>query len=146
MSWFCNPRTTHQSHSLQVFLFHVAGVQPWCLWANAGLHLGHSVTLLQSLAPAPTRTFELPDSERRPDYLERTCADTGRTCRLHRSRVWSCSWREDSDKTKSTCVDGALSFRGNFPFDVRRFRFAKTQGEGCEASSCSGHADDTVLV
>lgn len=71
--------------------------------------------------------LELLNSGRRPEYLEGTCTDTGRTCYPRRSSVWWCSWREDSRKTKSTCVDGAFSFRAKFPSGIRCFRFGKTQ-------------------
>lgn len=58
------------------------------------------------LALTPTHSFELPNSGRRPDYLERTRTDTGRTRRLHRGGAWPRSWRDDSTKTSDTCVDG----------------------------------------
>lgn len=48
--------TLRQTDHLQVLLFLGAGVQPGCLGAKAGLHLGQGVSLLQGHVETGTDT------------------------------------------------------------------------------------------
>lgn len=149
MSWLRIPCTMHQSHSLQVFSTLLVSwgegrVTPW--------------TRRHFIAGPGTYTYtytythlELRNSGRRPEYLEGTCTDTGRTCYPRRSSVWWCSWREDSRKTKSTCVwmerlaSGQSSLQASDVSDLGKHK-KRLMILGRETSSRSGHAADTVLV